>query len=265
MSDVEGLEREEQIEEMGGALIEDAHAWIGRIGSVWQLFSLLSNLFPECITQDELLSHLPRLRQIIPLWGASLTKGIKQTESDVLMRKVQILKKRLEFGFVDRGTPVLKSLVERLDEHDLVRTIEAWSMDNLPDSNLDIPLHELFTLNLGRAGKKLTNPRFIETFQMAMKQPSFYLGKDPSMPEDTVIFSDTPTLYKLTMECGKYINTHDWFISFRECVNPQRTIPEAELIPRFLRSVHELQMVGVVAPTRKRKDHYERILLFHRQ
>lgn len=29
-----------------------------------------------------------------------------------------------------------------------------------------------------------------------------------------------------------------------------------------MRAIHELQFLGIVAPTKKRKDHYERLLLF---
>lgn len=121
-----------------------------------------------------------------------------------------------------------------------------------------VVLHEALILTIGPASRKLTNPRCLETLQLALERPQFYGQRGAPGPDASIV-------YRLASECGKFINTHDWYVSFRHSVDPERKHHnEKELIVRFLRAVNELQLFGLVAPTKKRRDHYERLVVFHR-
>jgi hypothetical protein len=195
-------------------------------------------------------------------WLDTLSRKIRTNlDPEELARKLSAFRKSLHVQ-----CPFVKELLAASDllSPDCIDAVSDWVDRMLPEKWDQVPLYETLILSLGRSTAKLTSPRICESVQLALDHPEFYFNGTIVKNVDTRR-PDTSLVYRLASECGKLINTLDWFISFRQVVDPKRTETESDLMMRFMRASHELQLVGIVAPTKKRKDHYERLVLYHRR
>ncbi len=138
----------------------------------------------------------------------------------------------------------------------------------------------------------MMTPRIFESLQLALEHSEYYRGGGyhpsedggPAAVDESVM--DTAVAYKVSQECGRFINSHDWFLAFRQGLSnvaassgedhdglaedqanggePSGEMEAGASLPqRFAHAVAELHLLGIVAPSRKRKEHYERLLFFH--
>ncbi|KAI9596713.1 origin recognition complex subunit 3 N-terminus-domain-containing protein [Syncephalis fuscata] len=80
--------------------------------------------------------------------------------------------------------------------------------------------------------QKTFAPQLRATTQTALRLPVHYLGchccreRSSNISSSSTILRtqpDTCILYQLHLECGRWINLHDWFISYRSIVEPKMT------------------------------------------
>jgi hypothetical protein len=77
---------------------------------------------------------------------------------------------------------------------------------------------------------------------------------------------DTSVVYSLTLDWQRLINTRDLYYQFLGVVAPAgRKAKEAEaqrpLMLRFMQALNELELLGLLAASGRRRDHYERLNL----
>jgi origin recognition complex subunit 3 len=71
---------------------------------------------------------------------------------------------------------------------------------------------------------------------------------------------DISILYHLYQECGRLINLQDWFDAFKVIISQDGKSHEAiHLQSRFIKGVHELQFLGFIKPTGRKKYHVQRL------
>ncbi|PJF19622.1 hypothetical protein PSACC_00570 [Paramicrosporidium saccamoebae] len=257
------LEDKKELKELCNALVCDAKTAVRRLAAVFRVLVTLCELFGKglCETAD-LLTGLLFIKQRQHSWFDTLARKIRANDDpEELARKLSAFRKSL-----DLQCPFVKDLLAASDSvlPDCIDVISEWVDRMMPEKWDLVPLYEILLLPLGRSTIKLTSPKICESVQLALTHPEFYLNGTIVKNADTRR-PDTSLTYRLASECGRLINTLDWFISFRQVVDPHRKEAESDLILRFLRSAHELQLVGIVVPTKKRKDHYERLVLYHRR
>lgn len=75
---------------------------------------------------------------------------------------------------------------------------------------------------------------------------------------------DLAILYRLSVECGRNINIRDWFRSFISSIEG-KDADEAErdevLLSRFSRAMHEMQLMGLIQPSGRKRDLMERLVI----
>lgn len=258
--------------ELISTYLGNARIAVRRLFSVWKVLTIICNLFGEDFcTPDDLLRNIFVLQSCIPAWFDKLNNrvsGGSTMDMEGIARRLRIFDRQIEALL---PCPYLKDLIpgEMMANglnleiwSTFISRVTNWCMAQLPLSWSDVPLHETLILTFGRTTAKLFNPRIVETVQLALTHPEFYFTGTST--EGTCEGPDASIVYKLSEECGRFINTLDWFVSFRESVDSKKTLPEPALMMRFLRAVHELHLMGMVAPTKKRKDHYERLVVYHR-
>lgn len=268
----------DEIKEYGDALLCDAKTWVASLYAFWRVLLTLRELFDKdhrLVPTVELCTNLGNLISELPRWLEGLRSHCDALEDESLVRCLKIFERRLDglppSPYIKdlqlRIAPLLESPSGDLGWRSVIDQLQNWFISIWTVSRDQLPLHEAITLDLGPATKKLLNPRLFETVLLGLEQPLFYVTgcqTDHDLPSSSPkLLTDTGRVHSLASECGKLINTHDWYISFRTGIDPRKHLPDSQLIPQFLRAVHELQLFGFVSPTKKRKDHYERILLFH--
>eukprot|EP00026_Physarum_polycephalum_P001031 Phypoly_transcript_01032.p1 GENE.Phypoly_transcript_01032~~Phypoly_transcript_01032.p1 ORF type:complete len:1029 (+),score=296.73 Phypoly_transcript_01032:673-3759(+) len=118
----------------------------------------------------------------------------------------------------------------------------------------EFPMWEAFYTNRKRTEKVLA-PWYQSDLQSALANPQKYLKCkccDPKTPKNATQ-EDLAIVYGLYREAGKYINLHDWLVSFAE-VCGSGDDPEA-VLPRFMLAADTLNFLGLVQPTTRRVDH----------
>lgn len=81
--------------------------------------------------------------------------------------------------------------------------------------------------------------------------------------------NDTSIAYRLYLEHGRMVNLADWAVQFRDVVMGGDEKPEEkedeqsakEIHARFIRSASELQFLGLVKPTNRKKDHVLKVMM----
>lgn len=257
------------LQQHGDRLVADAKAWVRRWATAWHILAILRGTYSDCfpISPVDLLKSLPALGAYLNGWlkGLMGCAAFLRLDGEARARRAKILSVELQRQASLSACPFMKDLIQRLPRSPSpagraeLSTVQEWVESALLTVTLDaVPLHEALVVALGPASQKLLNPRILETLQLALERPQFYGGPRPADLDCSVV-------YRLASECGRFINAHDWYISFRQSVDPGRgQRDEAALIVRFMRAVSELQLFGLVAPTKKRRDHYERLVVFHR-
>lgn len=269
---------DEEVKEHGDALFCDAKTWLASLHAFWRVLLTLRELFDSndrIFPASELFGYLGNLAMVVPKWLDALRTQCFELDDENLVRRLRILERRLE-GFP--GCTIVKDLRARIksvledvsgkDRNDqFVIILQEWFSAHWLCPLEQQPLHEAIILSLGPATRKLTNPRLFETILLGLENPLFYVEGTLSSPDQPSsshnVLTDTGRVHALAVECGKFINIHDWYVSFRTSVDPERRAADSQLMVRFLRAAYELQLFGFVAPTKKRKDHCERLLLFH--
>lgn len=111
----------------------------------------------------------------------------------------------------------------------------------------------------------------MEAIQTALLSPRVYLGFpsiDLGPSSDPAFMPDTSILFTKYLESGKLINLYDWFTTFAQVLGIDVTRPVSEdakggeesdrrkdVQVRFLRSFHELDLMGFLKGTRRKEDH----------
>ncbi|KAI8054031.1 origin recognition complex subunit 3 N-terminus-domain-containing protein [Syncephalis plumigaleata] len=136
-------------------------------------------------------------------------------------------------------------------------------------------LYECLYFSSSSLLQKAFTPQLRATVQTALRLPVHYLGCACCKDKSGSILStqpDTSILYQLYLECGRWINLHDWFVAYRSIVNGDANNDEDDdedndeqdeesmtLRARFVQSVAELQFLGMIKPTQRKTDHVERL------
>lgn len=240
--------------------IDDAKLTVRRLAAVYRVFNALRGLFGEsfCNCKDLLTASMMTIHRVD--WFEKLGRTIYRVEPDELMRRWSVFQKILHHQKCPFTRELLQLLQKTTTDH--IEIISQWCLTNLPTNWEQIALYETRMITLGQTTKKLLTPRILEHLQMALEHPEFYFEGNIVKDAARVAVPDTSLVHRLAGECGRMINTLDWYTSFREMVDPKRKLDEAQLMMRFLRSVNELHLFGLLAPTKKRKDHYERLVVF---
>lgn len=157
-----------------------------------------------------------------------------------------------------------------------------------------IPLHEVVFFNQVSPLKQAFHPQLLPSIYTALAQPWTILKCHCCGPSDTfspssssLLLPDICVLYTLYRECGRMINLYDWYIAFVSLTNPSlddrqptfkkrqkrcTSVPEVSsetskspmvinpmLQARFMRSISEFQILGLLKPTQRKPDHVLRL------
>ncbi|XP_065056849.1 origin recognition complex subunit 3-like [Rhopilema esculentum] len=134
-----------------------------------------------------------------------------------------------------------------------------------------LPLHELFIFDAKESVMPHINPAPRLSVQNALRDPHFYLKCkcckiDAEDTQETL--PDLSIVYKIHLECGKMINLYDWMQAFVAVVAPspagrsnskKRQAEDESLQARFFQSVSEMQLLGLIKPTKRKADHVQRL------
>ncbi|XP_026482921.1 origin recognition complex subunit 3-like [Ctenocephalides felis] len=153
-------------------------------------------------------------------------------------------------------------------------TIECFS-NYLHPPTTSLPLYELFIFTDHESVKQhiVGSPR--ATLHTALNSPSCYLQCSCCATDvKDEIISTMPDIcigYKLHLECGRLINLYDWLHAFRHVTSTvangtsdaeaeEDTIEiEPEIQARFTSMVSELQHLGFIKSSNKKRDHVTRL------
>lgn len=96
----------------------------------------------------------------------------------------------------------------------------------------------------------------------ALSSPQVYfrLGEAAGSSGARIPDPDTATLYQLVLECGKWVNLHDLLKSFNAQVGTNESAKLTRKVQaQFLRSLSELQYLGLIKATKRKADHVQRL------
>jgi len=185
--------------------------------------------------------------------------------------KMQIYKNRFELQ--ERMRQAIKAKKET--PYDKLRNDIADFWDKLFRKYIQcpmlLPLHEIFFFDSISIITPHLNPSPRLAVQNALRRPYDYLqckccNIDVDDNQDTL--PDLSIVYKIHLECGKMINLYDWLQAFVSIVDPcptsrknskKRKAEDENLQTRFLHSVSEMQMLGLIKPTKRKTDHVQRL------
>ena len=121
------------------------------------------------------------------------------------------------------------------------------------------------------------NPSTHQTVLHALRNTESVLGivstADKDKEESMAQLPDTAVLLRRYLDSGRMINMYDWFESFLVAMQGEERFLEGEpgddaygaewrreMQARFLLSVHELDWMGLVRSTGRKKDHVVRTM-----
>lgn len=236
---------EETVGEIGMALAADAETALGKISWAWTVLTTIRSLWGEelCPAADLLRQPLAQAVFALSHWSLRILSRASNTSSATEgmkdLRQMQLFQRALVTRASDTSTT--KELLATLPSTDLEAFLRA--LNDFVSSHLTMNvgplLGEFCQLLPGPVTSKLLTPRLMEVLQMALEHPDFYqqgrLTSEPS--EEASLPSDTSVVFRLAGECGKFINTHDWYISYRQSVDPKRSQEETSLLYALMCSI----------------------------
>lgn len=225
---------DETVRETGTALAAAARTALGRLTWAWTVLTTVRSLWGEeaCPAAD-LLQQPAQLDLILPRWHMRISSSASSSASDGMrdLRQMQLFQRALANRASD--SPTTKKLLAALPSADLeafLRVIGDFVSSQL-DMNTGTLLGDFCQMAPGRVTAKLMTPRPVEVLQMALEHPEFYQrGQVHREPQQGAGPSDTSIVLRLAGECGKFINTHDWYVSYRQLADPQRSQEEPSLM-----------------------------------
>ncbi|KAF8902561.1 origin recognition complex subunit 3 N-terminus-domain-containing protein [Gymnopilus junonius] len=162
---------------------------------------------------------------------------------------------------------------------------------NLPE---ECDLWDIWYTGLAPFPSELLNPSIRASLMAGLLRPHDYVedinGNVNTEPSQKNIWElpDTSILFKRYLDSGKMINVYDWFESFKDVLDSQRThlkepispqkrvkskvksqVPDAtedddkwdiEVQARFIRALHELDYLGFIKHTNRKADHLLRTI-----
>jgi len=150
-----------------------------------------------------------------------------------------------------------------IDQQDPRKTKIIEFVDNFFCSYLfsykTLPLHEVCYFN---------DQNVLETFSAPIRKeigrhlenPQSFL-KCHCCPRNDIISSslpDTSILYKLSLECGRYINLYDWYVSFCGIIADGKD--STSNLSRFIQAVKELHFLGLIEYAKNPTEHVIRVV-----
>ncbi|TPX41156.1 hypothetical protein SeMB42_g03233 [Synchytrium endobioticum] len=138
-----------------------------------------------------------------------------------------------------------------------------------------VALHEIMYISSRKGQGRAFNPEVGAAVKGSLTVSRKYLNCDccseidPREPHPTL--EDTQIAYRLYLECGKLINLYDWYVAFRTILEQDQewlnsvggtengTLGQQEVHARFVRAVGELQLMGFIKQTGRKKDHVSRL------
>ena len=115
------------------------------------------------------------------------------------------------------------------------------------------PLHELVVFDDVATLQKALQPEARSLLHAALNEPHRFLHLDPEKPDQV---PDICLLYRELEKRGRLINLQEWFEVFKACPFPERPTT-LELRFRFVRAVSELEMLGYLKKTNRRRGHVQ--------
>lgn len=227
---------ESTVAEIGMALATDAEMALGKIAWTWTILTTIRSLWGEelCPAVDLLRRPPTQAAFTLSHWSMRIVakgRDTLATEEMKDLRQMQLFKRAL----VARGstTSTTKELLAILPSTDLEVFLQVLGefVNSHQSTNVCILLEEFCQLLPGQVTTKLMTPRLLEVLQMALEHPEFYQqGRVSSEPSEEVSPSDTSIVFRLAGECGKFINTCDWYVSYRQSADPKRSQGETSLL-----------------------------------
>lgn len=225
---------DETIHEIGAALATDAGTALGKLAWAWTVLVTLRSLWGEDVCPAvDLLRQPTRLGLVLPRWCPRMLSASTgpMTDGAPDVRKIQLFQRALIARASDSAAT--KELLARLPPADLESFLRVTSdfVSSYLDPSGEALWSDFCQLEPGRSTAKLMTPRLMEVLQMALEHPEFYQrGQLHREPQQDCHPPDTALVFRLAGECGKFINTHDWYLSYRQLADPQRTQDEAPLM-----------------------------------
>ncbi|XP_033113233.1 origin recognition complex subunit 3-like [Anneissia japonica] len=221
---------------------------------------------------DKLKDFQTRLEQLGDRCSEFVEEDEKSTEPEPEVKK--------EAGKKEKTT--LKSLQKQLMESakksrkltkyeelrdDCMAFLKQMFMDYLkcPQS---MPLFEVFYCTSVSEVRHHINASPRASLQTALSNPHYYLQckcckTEPGRMVES--FPDLCIIYKLHLECSRFINLYDWLQAFitvveGNCENDDEKENKDDVLhARFIRAVSELQFLGFIKHTRRKTDHVARL------
>ena len=155
-----------------------------------------------------------------------------------------------------------------------------------------VPLHEVILFNDHHQLEQALHPQLRSSIHFALTEPESILqchcchSSSSSTSSPSTSQSDISLLYNLYHEFGRMINLYDWYMAFASLASPsssstnthqlrpsekrRKTLKSESATPttdtinrsllaRFIRSISELQIIGLIKPTRRKTDHVLRL------
>jgi origin recognition complex subunit 3 len=155
-----------------------------------------------------------------------------------------------------------------------------------------VPLHEVILFNDHHQLEQALHPQLRSSIHMALTEPQSILqchccnasSSSSSISSPSPSRSDISLLYNLYHEFGRMINLYDWYMAFASLASPSSSSTDTRqlrpsekrrklitsessptdainmsLLARFIRSISELQIIGLIKPTRRKTDHVLRL------
>ncbi|XP_071954992.1 origin recognition complex subunit 3-like isoform X2 [Antedon mediterranea] len=132
-----------------------------------------------------------------------------------------------------------------------------------------MPLYEVYYCTAVSEVRHHINASPRAALQTALSNPHYYLQcKCCKTDSGRMVesFPDLCIIYKLHLECGRFINLFDWLQAFITVVKggsseneDENTEEDQVLHARFIRAVSELQFLGFIKHTKKKTDHVARL------
>ncbi|KAK1134513.1 hypothetical protein K0M31_007294 [Melipona bicolor] len=131
-----------------------------------------------------------------------------------------------------------------------------------------VPANEIFCFSDGNLAKQHIRGSLRAAIHSGLNDPHVYLNCECcKLENDDAILSTLPDLsiiYKLHLESRKLINMYDWLQAFLIIVDPansarQQRDVDPKLQARFTQAVAELEFLGFIKSSRKKRDHVKRL------
>ena len=128
------------------------------------------------------------------------------------------------------------------------------------------PLHELLVSDDVEGLKTLLQPDARNQLYQALQSPERFLKLNPKAPD---VVPDICILFEELEKRGRLINLQEWFDVFKsrsqptDGAGPMDSLPEAttlQLQYRFVRTVSELEMLGYLKKSTRRRGHVQAVV-----